>query len=83
MVSTPAREAFDPAQGSSLVRPSYPSAVAIDDAPRPTPPADIPLVSRPLVLHAEVADPSTREHTTVAEDMLSAAKSVFHGVLPK
>ena len=77
MVSTPAREAFDPAPGSSQMRPSsYPSAAAIDDARPPTPPADIPLVSRPLDLHAE-------EHTTVAEDMLSAAKSVFYAVLPK
>ena len=53
------------------------------DPRRPTPPADIPL-SRPLDLRAEAAEPSARERTTaVAEDVLSAAKSVFHAVLPK
>jgi hypothetical protein len=75
MVSTPAAETFEP------TKPPYAGA-RIDDPLRPTPPADIP-ASRPLDLHAEAADPSTREHTNVAEDMLSAAKSVFHAVLPK
>ncbi len=61
-----------------------PAAARIDDPRRPTPPADIPEVSsRPLDLHAEAAEPSARQHTTVAEDVLSAAKSVFHAVLPK
>jgi hypothetical protein len=53
----------------------------VDDPSRPTPPAEIP--SRPLDLRAETAGPAARERTTVAEDMLSAAKSVFHAVLPK
>jgi hypothetical protein len=30
-----------------------------------------------------VTQPSAREHTSVAEDVLSAAKSMFHAVLPK
>jgi hypothetical protein len=34
-------------------------------------------------LRAEATEPATREHTTVGEDVLSAAKSVFHAVLPK
>jgi hypothetical protein len=34
-------------------------------------------------LRAEATEPAPREHTTVAEDVLSAAKSVFHAVLPK
>jgi hypothetical protein len=35
-------------------------------------------------LRAEAtAEPAPREHTTVGEDVLSAAKSVFHAVLPK
>ena len=39
--------------------------------------------SQPLDLRAEAAEPPpSREHTTVAEDMLLAAKSVFHAVLP-
>jgi len=55
------------------------------DPLRPTPPADIPSApsSRPLDLRAEVVGPPPREHTTVAEDVLLAAKSVFHAVLPK
>jgi hypothetical protein len=83
MVSTPSGETFD--SGSSLTRPSYPSAAAGDDPGRPTPPADIPPApaSQPLDLRAEAALPATREHSSVAEDMLSAAKSVFHAVLPK
>jgi hypothetical protein len=86
MVSTPATENSDSSAGSSQMRPPYAGAARIDDPRRPTPPADIPAAapSRPLDLHAEAAEPtSTREHTTVADDMLSAAKSVFHAVLPK
>ena len=82
MVSTPAAETFDSAAGSSQTKPRYPAAVGIDDPRRPTPPADIPY-SRPLDLRAEAAAPSAQEHTTVAEDVLSAAKSVFHAVLPR
>jgi hypothetical protein len=63
---------------------STPASEAYDPS-RPTPPADIPSLpsSRPLDLRAEVVEPSAREHTTVAEDMLLAAKSVFHAVLPR
>ena len=75
MVSTPGAETFDS-------RPPYAGA-RIDDPGRPTPPADIPAASRPLDLRAEAGEPQRREHTTVAEDVLSAAKSVFHAVLPK
>jgi hypothetical protein len=77
-VSTPGES---PDQASSQARPPYAANAAIDPR-RPTPPADIP-VSRPLDLRAEVAEPSVREHTSVAEDVLSAAKSMFHAVLPK
>jgi hypothetical protein len=77
-VSTPAGEPFD--QGSQT-RPSY-AANTGSDPHRPTPPADIP-VTRPLDLRAEVMGQPAREHTSVAEDVLSAAKSMFHAVLPK
>ena len=86
MVSTPGTETFDSPAGSSQMKPPYTGAARIDDPHRPTPPADIPVAapaSRPLDLHAEAAEPPAREHTTVAEDVLSAAKSVFHAVLPK
>jgi hypothetical protein len=82
MVSAPNTEAFNPATGSVPVKP--PSGTArIDDPRRPTPPADIPTSSPPVDLRAEAALPPPREHTSVADDVLSAAKSVFHAVLPR
>jgi hypothetical protein len=82
MVSTPNSEAFNPVTGSVPVKPPYGSAMR-DDPRRPTPPADIPSFSPPVDLRAEVALPEPRQHTSVAEDVLSAAKSVFHAVLPR
>jgi hypothetical protein len=84
MVSAPSAETSDAATGSTQVRPSAPAIIG--DPHRPIPPADIPMASpssRPLDLRADATEPLAREHTTVAEDMLSAAKSVFHAVLPK
>jgi hypothetical protein len=89
MVSTPPAETFDRAPGSPPIRSSYPAAAGIEDPRRPTPPADIPEASSPspssppLDLRAEAAEPARRERTTVGEDMLLAAKSVFQAVLPK
>ena len=83
LVSTPTAQTFD-SSGLSQMRPPY--TARIDDPRRPTPPADIPAASSsspPLDLHAEAEETSRRGHTTVAEDVLSAAKSVFHAVLPK
>ena len=86
MISTPGNENLDSPAAPSQRPPPYAGATRVDNPARPTPPADIPAAappSGPLDLHAEAAQPSTREHTTVADDMLSAAKSVFHAVLPK
>jgi hypothetical protein len=72
MVSAPPTETLPPAVGP--------------DPRRPTPPAEIPSGSQPqapLDLSAEALQPQKREHTSVAEEMLLAAKSVFHSVLPK
>jgi hypothetical protein len=82
MVSTPGNETLDPSTASSQTKPPYAASVRIDVPNRPTPPADIP-ASRPLDLRAEGPGPTPRDHTSVAEEMLSAAKSVFHAVLPK
>jgi hypothetical protein len=73
LVSTPSIETAQP----------RPSGNARDADPRrPTPPADIP-DPRPLDLRADAVDaPQPKEHTTVADDVLSAAKSMFHSVLP-
>jgi hypothetical protein len=82
VVSTPNSEAFNSATGSVPMKPPYDSAMR-DDPRRPTPPADIPSFSPPVDLRAEAALPPPREHTSVADDVLSAAKSVFHAVLPR
>jgi hypothetical protein len=82
MVSTPRSEAFNPVTGSVPMKPPAAPVAQIDDPRRPTPPADIPS-SRPIELRAEAAELAPRERTSVAEDVLSAAKSVFHAVLPR
>jgi hypothetical protein len=56
-------------------RPTDSSEARNDDSSRPTPPADIP--SRPLDLRVR------QGRTSVAEDVVSAAKSVFHAVVPE
>jgi hypothetical protein len=81
MVSTPGSE-LNPSTGSISVKPSY-GAATRDNPQRLTPPADIPSSSSPIDLRAEAALPLPREHTSVADDVLSAAKSVFHAVLPR
>jgi hypothetical protein len=63
------------------LNPPYTGAVRADDPSRPTPPAEIP-PPPPLDLRAAPLNPR-EQATKVAEDMLSAAKSVFHAVLPK
>jgi hypothetical protein len=79
MISTPRSEPSDSATGSLPTKP--PSAsVQVDDPQRPTPPADIPSSSGDL--RAEATLPP-RQHRSVAEDVLSAARSVFHAVLPR
>jgi hypothetical protein len=64
-------------------RPLYPPAARGDDAARPTPPADIPDPRPPLDLRADAVDAAPRPRPSVADDVLSAAKSVFQSVLPK
>ena len=61
--------------------PGSPPYTASIDPNRPTPPAEIPPPRPPVDIKAEAANAMT--HTkNVAEDMLSAAKSMFHAVLP-
>jgi hypothetical protein len=54
-----------------------------DDPSRPTPPADIPDPRPPLDLRADAVDPTAGKRPSVADDVISAAKSVFQSVLPK
>jgi len=81
-VSTPAAEQGVGAPSTVGASPSYTGALQPD---RPTPPAEIPATQlRPLDLRADKADPSIKDQmSSVAQDMMSAAKSVFHSVLPK
>ena len=65
---TPPKPFPEPISGSSDIR--------ADDGLRLTPPADIP--SRPLDLRAKQGRISS-----VTEDVVSAAKSVFHAVVPE
>jgi hypothetical protein len=61
-----------------------PSAARSDDPLRPTPPADIPDAHAPLDLRADAADrPAPAKRPSVADDVVSAAKSMFNSVLPK
>jgi len=78
MVSSPSDESVNQAS-----QPAY--TASTPDPDRITPPADIPtaMVRPPLDLRAEASESLPKPHTTVADDMLSAAKSVFHAVLPK
>jgi hypothetical protein len=54
-----------------------------DDPLHPTPPADIPDPQAPLDLRADAAVDPPAKRPSVADDVLSAAKSMFHSVLPK
>jgi len=61
-------------------------AVRIDekvDSDRLIPPADIPSASGMFGLAAGGASAATASHTTVADDVVAAAKSVFQAVLPR
>lgn len=83
-VPPPAREASIPMSApmpttvTPLPVPPPPSSVPVarfNDPSRPTPPADIP--SQPLDIRAKDTN------TSVAEDVVSAAKSAFQSVLPR
>ncbi|KWV44432.1 hypothetical protein AS156_24290 [Bradyrhizobium macuxiense] len=81
MVSNPTDQSVD--QSS---QPRAPYAADNPDPDRLTPPADIPVMRPPLDLRAEASGPPPKDpndHKSMADDMLSATKSVFHAFLPK
>ena len=80
-VSTPPADAYNAPPSAN---PPYTASIRNDDPNRPTPPAEIPSPP-PLDLRAAANEAaSARDRAkAVAEDMLSAAKSVFHTVLPQ
>ena len=73
----PAANAVPPLNEVTIAPSPQPPVVRADESFRPTPPADIP--SRPLDLRAKE---NTKERTSVAEDVVSTAKTVFHAVIP-
>ena len=81
-VSTPSGDGYN--AGSPSTNPPYTASVRNDDPSRPTPPAEIP-APPPLDLRAAANEPSNARDRAknVAEDVLSAAKSMFHTVLPQ
>ena len=70
-----------PVAAAPPFNPPYTGSVRTDDPSRPVPPAEIP-PPPPMDLHAGGLNPR-EQATKVAEDMLSAAKSMFHAVLPR
>jgi hypothetical protein len=77
----PITVAAPPIEATGATSPPYTASVRNDDPDRPTPPAEIPSAPPPFVLRADT--PKAATHTTnVAQDVLSAAKSMFNAVLP-
>jgi hypothetical protein len=60
--------------------PANTASIRSDDPSRPTPPAEIP-PPPPIDLRADASKLATRTNN-MAQDMLHAAKSMFHAVLP-
>lgn len=82
-VSTPNAEVFSSGAGATIAVPNRVTTSArADDSNRLSPPGEIPgsSDSRPLDLRADSSVSAAR--TSVADDVMSAAKSVFHAVLP-
>jgi hypothetical protein len=73
-VSQPSVEMFDVASPRPTNNEERPF-----DPRRPRPPGDIPQ-AQPLDIEADATGSTRRERTSVAEDVLSAAKSVFHSL---
>jgi hypothetical protein len=80
----PIAVATPPAEGGNAGAPPYTASIRNDDPNRPTPPAEIP-TPPPLDLRAAANEATNAKDRAkaVAEDMLSAAKSMFHTVLPQ
>jgi hypothetical protein len=80
----PIAVAAPPTDGNNAGSPPYTASIRNDDPNRLTPPAEIPSPP-PLDLRAAANEATTAKERAkaVAEDMLSAAKSMFHTVVPQ
>ena len=85
-VARPSPDVFEQGNAAPVVRQPYPQSgsresVAQNESRRFAPPADIP-ASRPLDLRAEASSPLS-DRTSVTDEVVSAAKSMFHAVIPR
>ena len=81
-VTTPNPDVFDQGNAAPVIRQPYPQQSARgDDQRRFAPPADIP-GGRPLDLRAQ-ASAAAIDRTSIADDVVSTAKSMFHAVIPR
>jgi hypothetical protein len=84
VVASPSADGYNSGTTGST-SPVYPPVARAEDPRRPTPPGDIPTTAAPpMDIHDETmaSMPEHKNVITVAQDVLSAAKSVFHAVLP-
>jgi hypothetical protein len=83
-LTTPNANVFEQGAAAPVVRQPFPqTASRSDDSQRLLPPGEIPGRS-PLDLRAEaMASSSSSTRTSVADDVVSVAKSVFHAVIPR
>ncbi len=83
--ATPQPEVFTagtgPVMAPSRIQPN-PPPIRSAEATKPTPPESIP-AAPPLALHDDIVTTATSRATTVADDVVSAAKSIIHTVLPR
>jgi len=84
-VSTPAVELSRAGRGNEAASLRIGTAPGVErnDPDRLIPPADIPSISRLSSLPADAAAAPISQHSSVADDMFAAAKSVFSAVLPQ
>lgn len=83
-IATSAVEEPRPADGrQSMMQPRIAADAAANDPDRLIPPADIPFASRLFGGSENSSLAPAAPHTTVADDMFAAARSVFHAVLPR
>ena len=85
-IARPNPDVFEQGNAAPVVRQPYPQSgsresVAQNESRRFAPPADIP-ASRPLDLRAEASSPLS-DRTSVTDEVVSAAKSMFHAVIPR
>lgn len=80
-VAAPNPDVFEQGNAQPVMRqPAPQSTLRTDESRRFAPPADIP--SRPLDLRAQMSG-DTGERTSIADEVVSTAKSMFHAVIPK